>query len=227
MRIYALGDLHLSGAAEKPMDLFGAAWENHPERIMERWNDIVSDGDLVLIPGDISWAMHLNEAIPDLEFIGALRGTKVLMRGNHDYWWSSLSKVRSALPSGVLAIQNDSLRMGSVAIGGSRGWTYPGGDAPDAEDAKIYERELGRLRLSLSSMPEGTDRIAMLHYPPFLERNGDSPVTALLEEFGVSDAVYGHLHGPAHKGVFEGEKNGVNYHLVAADYLDFTPKRIR
>ena len=225
MRVFAIGDLHLSFSCDKPMDVFGGAWDDHVARLARAWRATVSAEDLVLIPGDISWAMHLSEAAADLAFIGGLPGKKALLRGNHDYWWNSVSQVRAALPAGVCAIQNDALLLDGVSVGGTRLWTMPNAQT-SANDEKIYARELGRLELSLSRMGEGGVRIAMLHFPPFDEAHGDTAVTALLERYRVQHAVYGHLHGKAHHAAFTGEKNGVQYHFVAGDYLQFCPKQI-
>ena len=223
MRVLAIGDLHLSFGADKPMDIFGEAWRDHAPRLAAAWRAAVGGDDLVLIPGDISWALHLEEAAPDLAFIGGLPGRKLLLRGNHDYWWSSLTKVRSALPPSVRALQNDALAVGGVVVGGTRGWSLPGADGAQSEtDARIYRRELVRLELSLSRMGDGR-RIVMLHYPPLDPQRMDTEVTALLERYGVEIAVYAHLHGRAHRGAFVGMHNGVRYALASADYLDFAP----
>ena len=226
MHIYAIGDLHLSFAAEKPMDVFGRRWADHAARLLAAWNETVAEDDLVLIPGDISWAMQLSQASPDLAFIGALPGKKLLLRGNHDYWWSSLNRVRAALPDGVNALQNDAFDFGEYTIGGTRGWTCPGANGFTAADEKIYRREAQRLELSLMRMAEGKTRIVMTHFPPFCEPGFDTAFTALFSKYGVQYAVYAHLHGAAHKLAFEGEHNGVQYLFAAADYLQFMPRRI-
>lgn len=151
MKLFAIGDLHLSHSSNKPMSVFGPNWDNHAERIAAAWRERVSDEDAVLIPGDISWAMQLDEARPDIEYIAALPGKKVIMRGNHDYWWGSISKVRDMLPCCMYALQNDTVELGSVTIAGSRGWICPGSSGFDPEtDKKIYDREVIRLQLSLS-----------------------------------------------------------------------------
>ncbi|MEN6339906.1 MAG: metallophosphoesterase [Clostridiaceae bacterium] len=227
MHIYAIADLHLSHTSEKPMDVFGEAWRGHAEKIERNWRAVVSQDDLVLIPGDISWAMQLSAALPDLAFIGRLPGKKILLKGNHDYWWSAIGRVRAALPEGMRALQNDAFTEGGVGICGSRGWLCPGSVNFSAEDQKIYLRELDRLSLSLGAMQECEIRIAMMHFPPFCERERTSSgFTERLEQSGVNIVVYGHLHGEANKYAFEGEKNGVIYHCVAADKLEFMPKRI-
>lgn len=228
MRVFAIGDLHLSFGTEKPMDVFGEAWKDHTDRLSGAWRERVGADDLVLIPGDISWAIRLQDAAADLAFIGGLPGQKLLLRGNHDYWWSSLTQVRRVLHPSVRALQNDAVTVGGFTIGGTRGWTMPANSAASAgqeasEDERIYQRELLRLELSLSRMEPGKHRIAMLHFPPLDVRGADTAVTELLERHGVEIAVYAHLHGRAHRAAFIGEKNGVRYALAAADYLAFEP----
>ena len=224
MHVYAIGDLHLSFSSDKPMDVFGPAWRNHAARLEDAWRARVSEEDLVLIPGDISWAMQLKGASPDLAFIGRLPGKKLLLRGNHDYWWSSLTQVRAALPEGTYALQNDAFCCGGLCVAGSRGWSCPGGSGFTLTDEKIYQRELQRLELSLARVPPGRRTVVMLHFPPFNERRQASGFTRLIEDSGAELAVYAHLHGAAQKNAFEGTLNGVRYLLVAADHLDFTPR---
>lgn len=228
MKLFAIGDLHLSHAAEKPMDIFGAGWDNHVGHIAAAWRDSVGEEDAVLIPGDISWAMRLKDAVPDFEYIASLPGKKILLRGNHDYWWTSLSKVRKMLPPGIYALQNDAVEIGNgAAAAGSRGWICPGSAGFDrARDQRIYEREVIRLELSLSKAPKGSRIIAMLHYPPFNEKRLSSDFTELFEKYGVERVVYGHLHGRACKNAFEGMRGGIEYTLCSADHLGFAPKFI-
>ncbi len=226
MQIYAIADLHLSLTSEKPMDVFGEAWRGHAEKLERNWRERVQADDLVLVPGDISWAMQLSAALPDLSFIGNLPGKKILLKGNHDYWWSAIGRVRSNLPQGMRALQNDSIVENGIGICGSRGWLCPGSNNFNAEDQKIYARELDRLSLSLASLPAVETKIAMLHFPPFTDKEKGSGFTERLEQAGVQIAVYGHLHGEANRYAFEGERNGVFYHCVAADKLDFMPKLI-
>ncbi|MBE5785480.1 MAG: phosphohydrolase [Clostridiales bacterium] len=227
MKLFALADLHLAGSVDKPMDVFGPQWDNHLARIREAWLDTVGEDDLVLIPGDISWAMQLKDALPDFETIAALPGVKLILRGNHDYWWNSLSKVRAVLPPGIHALQNDAFIWGDIAIAGSRGWPCPGSIGFDEkEDRPIYEREVIRMGLSLSKVPKGKTLVCMMHYPPFNERRMPSGFTELFEQHGARHVIYGHLHGKACKNAFEGERNGIFYSLCSADHLQFKPKLI-
>ncbi len=230
MNVFSIGDLHLPGGAKKPMDIFGPHWANHFERIEADWRARVAEGDLVLLPGDISWAMRLSDAQADLDAIGALPGRKVILRGNHDFWWSSVSRVRGALPQGMFALQHNAFLFDHVIVCGARGWLCPGGAAFTEEDARIYARELQRLTLSLcdAEKQRGPDDrcVAMLHYPPFADAAHDTEVTALLEQYGVDDVVYGHLHGPGLAGAFSGERGGVRYHQVSCDGLGFALHRL-
>lgn len=226
--IYAIGDLHLSHAvSNKAMDVFGSRWKDHADRLREAWQATVGADDLVLIPGDISWAMHLSEARADLEYLDALNGRKLLLRGNHDYWWQSATKLRAILPESVSIVQNDAFCFGGYCICGTRGWVIPESNGfQESADRKIYERELGRLQLTLSRKDPDRIGIVMLHYPPFAENGVQSAFVTAIEEAGIRQVVYGHLHGKSHRTAFEGSFHGVEYHLVSADYLDFIPKRI-
>ena len=211
------------------MDIFGGNWAGHPEVLFERWLETVDEDDLVLLPGDISWAMHLEDALTDLRDIAALPGTKVLLRGNHDYWWSSISKLRAALPERMYAVQNDAVKVGNVVVAGSRGWTVPGSFDFSKQDAKIYTREVERLRLSLNAAEkkkvEGDKLIVMLHYPPTNARLEPSEVTELLKEAQPDAVVFGHLHG-AGSDLPLPDLGETEVHFVAADALEFRPKLI-
>ena len=229
-RIFAIGDLHLSLSVEnKAMDVFGPGWANHVARLKEGWQDTVGEEDLVLVPGDISWGLRLEEALADLEFIHGLKGTKVLLRGNHDYWWTGYSKVKSVLPPSVKAVQNDAILWNGVIVGGTRGWNTPlSPDFSESKDRKIFEREKLRLGLSLRAMDDmaGRLRVVMLHYPPFNEKGEPTDFADLIRGHGVDHAVYGHLHGRSCLGSFEGDHEGTRYHLVSADHLQFVPRLI-
>ena len=223
MNVFAISDLHLPADGNKPMDIFGAHWERHFERISEDWRSKVTDEDTVLLPGDLSWAMHLSGALNDIARVGELPGKKILIRGNHDYWWSSISRVREALPAGMYALQNDALRLDGFTYCGTRGWILPGEGVQD-DDVRIYKRELGRLELSLDyaqRVQGDTDIICLLHYPPLTDAQRDTEMTALLKSRNVRHTVYGHLHGSALMGAFRGEHDSVFYHQVSCDGIDF------
>lgn len=225
MKIFAISDLHLSTVVQKPMDVFGPGWEDHFERISQDWRAKVSEDDLVLIPGDISWGMYMEEALPDLLEISKLSGKKVLLRGNHDYWWKSITAVRNALPENMFAVQNDCLRFDNVLICGTRGWTSPElSGHKSEEDEKLYKRELIRLELSLQAMEKmrqpGDFVVAMAHYPPFNSRMLENDTTKLLESFGVDCVVYGHLHGKSCRVKLDATINQVRYLMTSCDQVD-------
>ncbi|MFB5191229.1 metallophosphoesterase [Alicyclobacillus fastidiosus] len=224
MALYAIGDLHLANSVDKPMDVFGEAWADHADKIRERWTSIVSPEDTVLIPGDISWAMTLDEAVSDIQWIDSLPGAKVMIRGNHDYWWSGIGKVRSILPQQMYAIQNDSLPIEHVTVAGTRGWVLPSHPSFHEEDEHILQREVHRLRLSLDhAAKSGQPIVCMLHYPPLGVDGEETVFTRVLEEYRVELCVYGHLHGGSHRYAFNDTRNGTRYQLVSADYVDFIP----
>ena len=230
MSLYAIGDLHLPGGQEKPMDVFGSQWDRHFLRISESWRREVGPEDTVLIPGDISWAMQMENAAADLAAIGQLPGRKVIIRGNHDYWWGSISKVRRMLPEGMYALQQDALDLGECVVCGTRGWMIPTAETPlEEKDQKIYQRELGRLDMALDSaarLAEGRPILVMLHYPPLLKSQRSSGFTDRIEQAGVRVCVYGHLHGAGIAAGFSGEQNGVRYQLTSCDSLDFQVPKI-
>jgi len=223
MKVFAISDLHLPAGDNKPMDIFGSHWENHFERISDNWKERVTGEDIVLLSGDLSWAMRLEQAKPDLESIGALPGRKVIIRGNHDYWWSSVSRVREALPKGMYAIQNDAVNIDGITFCGTRGWILPG-ESTDADDERIYERERNRLRMSLDCAERisgGGRIICMLHYPPLTGAVNDTGFTSVIEQSRADTVVYGHLHGAALHGAFSGIHNGVNYIMTSCDGTGF------
>jgi predicted phosphohydrolase len=211
------------------MGIFGSEWDNHYEKLRANWTEIVKADDTVLIVGDISWAMKLDDALIDLAWIHALPGTKVLLRGNHDFWWTSVSKLR-ALYEDMIFIQNDSYRVDDRVICGSRGWMTPGDANYTASvDEKTYNRELIRLRLALESAEKSgaTEFIVGLHYPPTAWPNAESGFKDLIDEFGAAKVAYGHLHGrEAYKKGLQGRHGKTEYYLTAADYVNFTPTLI-
>lgn len=229
-RVFALADLHLSLVGHKPMDIFGEAWRDHPRRMAQAWDRSVDPQDTVLLPGDLSWGRNLAEAAPDLAWIGERPGRKLLLKGNHDSWWSSLARVRQALPPGCEALQNDSHRVEEWVVVGARGWTSPDDPVAGEKDASIFRRELERLRLSIAhaDRTHGTElpRLGMLHYPPWVEGHPPTAVVELLRRAGVRVVVYGHLHGADHAIAVRGEREGMLFCFVAADALDFAPKEL-
>lgn len=228
MALYAIGDLHLSGSVDKPMDIFGTHWCRHAERIAENWRKTVTENDTVLLAGDISWAMTLDEALVDLEWIHALPGRKMLVRGNHDYWWKSITRLNQFFNE-MDFIQNNFFCYGDYAVCGSRGWLCPNDTAFSEHDRKIYQRELQRLELSLSAAEKAgyTRYIVMLHYPPTNDQGDPSGFTDIIQRYQVSHVIYGHLHGAASfAAALQGQFRGTVYHLVSCDYLNFKLKEI-
>jgi predicted phosphohydrolase len=224
MKIYAISDLHLSINCDKPMNVFGPVWDNYLDDIKADWAKKVKANDVVLIPGDISWAMKLEEALPDLKYVSEMgNGTKIMVRGNHDYWWNSIGKVRSMLSSDVVALQNDSVKIGKYVFCGSRGWTVPEYKHKTENDEKIYLREVHRLELSLKDAVRQMDKkdklIVLMHYPPFNSKYEDSDFTKLFEKYGVKKVVFGHLHCYDKKQKLQLTKNKIKYYLTSCDIV--------
>jgi predicted phosphohydrolase len=230
MKIWGISDLHLSFASDKPMDIFGEHWHNHAQQMAEHWDKLITQEDIVLCPGDLSWAMKLEEARLDLEWIAQRPGLKILVKGNHDLWWNAIGKVRSAVGPSCVALQNDAYDSGDFVIAGSRCWSAPGSFDYTEHDEKIYLRELERLKMSLEVATKLADKrpiIAAIHYPPFTIKQENTKFADLLEQYNVRICVYGHLHGQkSFKYAFEGERNGILYMLLSCDYLNFKPRLI-
>ncbi len=222
MSIFAIGDLHLSLGVSKPMDIF-EGWQDYHIRLKNNWQRVVKPDDTVVICGDISWALQLEEAAEDLAWIAKLPGKKILLRGNHDYWWASLKKMQTLWGEQFQFLQNGCIMVGETAICGTRGWILPSSDNFTAEDEKIYHREGIRLELSLqAAATQNTKRIiAALHYPPLFAPTEETLFTNLLEKYNVTNCVYGHIHGENHLAVFEEERSGVQYKLVSCDTQAF------
>ena len=226
MKIFAISDLHLCLSGAKPMDVFGSCWENYLEIIKNDWNSKVEEEDYVLMAGDMSWALKLEEASHDLKYLNSLKGNKIIIRGNHDYWWKSISALRKELPKSIIPLQNDAFKIGNYIIAGTRGWTIPERNKQlSEEDEKIFKRELIRLELSLqfANNLKTSDKdviIAMIHYPPFNSCFDDSDFTKLLEKYNVKKVVYGHLHGGIARTFLTSQKNGIEYFLTSCDKLN-------
>ena len=228
-RIFAIADTHLSFASDKPMDVFGDAWRGHAERLEAAWREDVSEGDTVVVAGDISWALKFDDAVPDLDFLHGLPGMKLLVRGNHDLWWHKITMLNT-MYGDMRFLQNDHVLFeGGRAVCGSRGWGLPGLEDYGADDEKILARELVRLKMSLdkATAAGAADIICALHFPPALTPHNTSPFTELIEKYPVSQVVYGHLHGPqAYRKGIMGTHRGVLYRLASGDYLGFRPLQV-
>ncbi len=246
--VWAIADLHLSfGVKDKSMDIFGKEWAGWTERIKSHWLQLIAPTDLVLLPGDISWAMNTQDAVLDLNWIDQLPGTKVMIRGNHDYWWGSKSKVEKILPPSLHIIQNDVFNFNGISVGGVRLWDtseynfnqyiikkenlrenalIEHGIDPE-RDEKLFLRELSRLELSLKELdPNAKHRLAMTHYPPIGATLVDSRTSKILERYRIELCVFGHLHSVIPNSLPFGEKNGIHYQLTSCDYLDFKPLKV-
>lgn len=231
MALYAMSDLHLSLGVEKPMDVFGNSWHNYMDRIKSQWNETIGTDDTVIVGGDISWGMYLDEAKEDFRFLNSLPGKKILIRGNHDYWWMSLSKLKKFLSENsfdtIEFLQNDAIVSEDKVICGTRGWLLPQSDGFNGKDRKIYERELIRLSLSLEKgrkIADGREIIVVFHFPPVRPDGSlDSLIGEILHKNCVRHCLYGHLHGQVAKTAFKGVSEDIEFHLTSADFLEFTP----
>lgn len=231
MAIYVIADLHLSFNDPKPMSIFGTNWKNHEEKIKKNWISKVKNDDTVVLLGDFSWAMHLNETLKDFEYLNSLPGKKILLRGNHDYWWTTKTKMeRFIKESGfenIFFMQNDSIEIENKIFCGTRGWSLSN---PETENSrKIISRECIRLELSiqnaLSKYQEGKEIIVCMHYPPILktniENNEFSDFFRILKKYNIKKCFYGHLHGTSIKEALEGDIFGIKLYLVSADRIRF------
>lgn len=226
--IYGIGDLHLDYTKKKAMDVFGEKWTNYEEKIFDNWKKVVKEDDLVLLPGDISWALKLNEAYNDLKRVDELPGYKIITKGNHDFWWQGPKKLKELGFERISFIQNSSYKYKDrIGIGGTRGWLSRDWDDFTKQDEKIFLRELNRLKLSLSTIDEDVEvKIVMLHYPPFNADLTPNEFVDLMVEHNVDICIYGHLHAEGHRFVVEKNIGGIEFHCVSSDYIDFKPKKI-
>lgn len=227
--IYTIADLHLSFGTDKPMDIF-SGWTNYTERIRNNWQRLVEPDDTVVIAGDISWAMKLNEINKDFEYIQSLNGKKIILKGNHDYWWTTKSKMDKYISESgfdsISILHNNYYVVEDTAICGTRGWFY---DAEKDEDMLILKREVGRLKMSIEpALKAGYQPIVFLHYPPIYNGMECTEIMNVLREYEIKKCFYGHVHGGnASKKAFIGEKYGIKFQLIACDYINFTPMSIK
>ncbi len=230
MKVWAISDLHLSGLSNKPMDVFGPDWEGHFEKIQADWREKVGGDDVVLIGGDTSWGMKLSEGMYDVNSLSALPGKKVFVRGNHDYWWNGITKLRALRPDpGFYFLQNDCVKFGNVVIAGSRGWTCPGSADFTEHDMTLYKREAERFRLAFQEVKkvrmENDILIVLIHFPPMGLKKEDTLFTELFKENGVDKVVFGHLHGSVYFPL-RTEQDGIEYFLTSCDKTRFSLTRI-
>lgn len=227
MSLYAIADLHLSLSSGKPMNIF-PGWDNHVERLEKNWQATVSPDDTVVVPGDISWAINFEEAKADFDFINRLNGHKVIMKGNHDYWWNSMAKMNRFLDENgfdtITIVHNNYYPYGEYGICGTRGWIK---DTEEPADAKVLAREAGRLEASIkAALADGKKPIVFLHYPPIFANDYNREILDVLFRYDIKNCYYGHLHGNAHRYAVCGEVDGINYQLIAGDFVQFCPKLI-
>lgn len=227
MRIWAIGDLHLSIGLPpdlaKPMDIFGDHWHDHNQIIEKNWRTLIAPEDIVLVPGDICWANAWHQALPALEWIAALPGHKILLRGNHDNWWQGIQRMRQEMPKGISLIHNDAIYVGDIGIAGARGWTYAPTDTA-AHNEKMHRREMLRLQQSLEFLKEEVSfKIVMMHFPPFPKDDMSSDYMDLMESHHVDLCIFGHLHDAEGHAFRDFRYNGIKYQIVSADILDFSP----
>lgn len=228
MKIFAIGDLHLDSKKEKPMNIFGDNWIDHENKIFNNWINMVDEDDIVLIPGDISWATKLEDAKVDLLKIDKLPGRKIISKGNHDFWWSTNNKLQNLGLKTIKFLKNNHYEYGDYIIYGTRGWDTIDENVNEPNNEKIYNRELNRLKLSLESCKKNNKcKIVMLHYPPFDRDGKPNEFFNILKNYNVNICIYGHLHGEeGHKNVKEGCIEHILFHCVSSDYLDFKLKCI-
>ncbi len=224
MSLFALGDPHLALGMDKPMDIF-PGWENHKERMEANWKKLVKPEDTVMLPGDISWAMNLPEAKPDFAFLNSLPGTKLISKGNHDFWWTTVTKMNAFFAengfSTLHIVHNNAYTVGDVAVCATRGWFFDD-DTPHSD--KVIAREVGRLKTGIAAAEAtGKEPLCFLHYPPLNGKEECKPIMDVLRESGIRRVYYGHLHGNAIPHAFQGQKDGIRFQLVSADALGFCP----
>ncbi len=241
MKIFAISDLHLPGGNYKPMDVFGSHWKDHYTMIKDFWLANITDEDYILHCGDFCWAMKFDDAVEELNEFAKLPGKKILIKGNHDYWWTSLAKMKLKVHESIVFMQNSSIvldddqKKKSYIICGTRSWTVPGSSDYTQHDEKIYKREILRVKLSLESavklrneaVYEDNELIAMLHYPPLAMRSqgieADTEMNDVLKEYGVNKIVFGHIHKPQQVPSTMFERDGIKYYLTSCDMLGNTP----
>ena len=224
MALFVLGDTHLSLGASKPMDIF-PGWNDYVERLEKNWRKLIKPEDTIVLAGDISWAMRLTDTRKDFEFLQSLPGQKIIMKGNHDYWWNTVSKMKRITDNAFEFIFNSALSVENIALAGTRGWIPETSKKITEEDKVIILREQGRLERSLIEAEKfNCEKIfAILHYPPFDEQRRPTKMMEIMRSHGVTDCIYGHIHGKQNFNNLPKELEGIQLHLTSSDYLDFKP----
>lgn len=226
MSLYAIADTHLSFGTDKPMDAFDG-WRNYTQRLEENWNKLVENDDWVVIAGDISWAMNFDELKPDFDFINRLNGEKIIVKGNHDYWWNTAAKMNKFIERNNFTtlhiLHNNAYDFDGFSVCGSRGWFF---DSQEEHDGKVLSREVGRLQLSIDAAAN-EEKIVFLHYPPITENQRCDEIFAVLQQNCIKKCYYGHLHGVAAKYAFNDNADGIDFRLISADSLKFMPYLVK
>lgn len=226
MSLFAIADTHLSFGTNKPMDTFDG-WQNYTQRLEKNWNNLVDDHDFVIIAGDISWAMSFEQLYADFDFINKLKGKKIILKGNHDYWWNTVKKMNEFVEQNhfdtISFLHNNSYEFDGFSVCGSRGWLF---DSDEAQDEKVLNREVVRLKMSLDSSADA-EKIVFLHYPPITTNEKCEEILNLLKNYGIKKCYYGHLHGVAAKYAIDDKIDGIDFKLISADRLNFTPYLIK
>lgn len=229
MSLYVIGDLHLCFCnPSKTMSIF-AGWENYQERIKSNWLETVSDNDTVVLAGDISWGMTREEAQPDFKFINELTGQKIILKGNHDYWWGTVRKIEDFLSAEgfdtIKILHNNHYAYGSYGICGTRGWVNMNGEM---QDEKVLKREVQRLETSIrSAVSAGLEPLVFMHYPPIFATNFNYDILEILYRYNIKECYYGHVHGrSAHELAIKNTYDGINFHLISGDYIQFKPEKV-
>ncbi len=228
MSLFAIGDLHLSFGVDKPMDIF-KGWENHEEILKENWLRDIKPEDTVVLAGDISWGMNFSQSLEDFRFIHSLTGKKIIIKGNHDYWWNSMTKMKNFLSENsfddIEILHNNHFLYEDKAICGTRGWVQM---ADEPSDAKVLAREVQRLETSVKSAVADNVKevLVFLHYPPVYGSNCNYEMIEVMRKYGIKKCWYGHVHGYAHKNAVIGERDGINFNMISGDYVHFSPVKI-
>lgn len=229
MALYAISDLHLPLGINKPMDIFGKKWENYVDRLFENWQNTVKKEDTVVLPGDFSWATYLEESKADFDFLNSLNGKKILLKGNHDYWWTTMNKMKKFVEENgykdIEFLQNNSFEYKNISICGSRGWNTPMGNMSE-EDQKIYDRELQRLDLSVKAAKNPDNVIIFTHFPPILKDYRENAMVDFMKSNNIKSCIFGHIHSSGIRNAVEGNIDGINYTLVSCDYREFMPVQL-
>lgn len=226
MSLFAIADTHLSFGSNKPMDTF-EGWQDYTKKLEKNWNSLVTDRDWVIIAGDISWAMNFDELYNDFQYINSLNGKKIILKGNHDYWWNTLSKMNKFIEENnfntISIMHNNSFEFDGFSVCGSRGWFF---DSAEKHDEKVLNREVNRIKASIDSA-NTDEKIVFLHYPPVTSNEKCEEILELLKQKGIKKCYYGHLHGVAAKFAIDGNTDGIDFKLISADRLNFIPYLVK